>query len=159
VEPRLINVGISDLKVGGADVLLRTVLGSCVGVCLYDKYNLIGGLAHMLLAKGKENESAPEKYVDTAIPLLIKVMTEHGANPKYLTAKIAGGAQMFAFSHMPIISEIGVNNIQRAKEVLHDLNIKIIAEDVGGDHGRTIDFFIRDGIVKVKSLGKPERIL
>ena len=159
VEFRLINVGISDLNTGGENDILRTILGSCVGVCLYDKYNLIGGLSHILLPENRGKEFMPKKYADTAIPMLIKAMAEYGANPKTLTAKLVGGARMFPFASALTISEIGDNNIKKAREILNNLNINIIAEDVGGDFGRTMDFFINDGIVRVRSSARPEKII
>jgi len=156
MELKLINVAVSDFKVGDKNDLLRTVgLGSCVAVCLYDKQNLIGGLGHILLPDNTNDTSTPAKYANTAIPLLIKTMIEHGANPKNLTAKLAGGAQMFAFAN----TNIGKSNAKKVKEVLNDLNIDIIAEELGGNFGRAIDFFVHDGSVIIKSVGQQDRFM
>jgi chemotaxis protein CheD len=154
----LINVGIADLQVGHENDLLRTILGSCVGICLYDKDNLVGGLSHILLPENLKDEM-PKKYPDTAIPMLIKAMTEHGANPKNLIAKLVGGAQMFTFAAMSIVSKIGAENAKKVKEILGDLNIDIIAEDLGGNWSRTVDFFVKDGTIKIKSAERVDKII
>ena len=161
MEFNFINVGIADLKVGGEKDLLRTILGSCVAICLYDKYNLIGGMSHILLPESVKDLSMPKKYANMAIPMLIDEMIEHGADYNNLTAKLAGGAQMFAFSKtcVPIISQIGESNIKKVKEILDDLNIDIMAEDLGGDFGRTVDFFVNSGTVIVKSVNRPDKII
>ena len=159
MEISLINVGIGDLKVGFKGDLIRTVLGSCVGICLYDECNVVGGLSHILLPNSKGDMSMPQKYADTAIPLLIKTMIECGADSNNLTAKLIGGAQMFAFANSPIISEIGINNIKKVKEILDNLNIDILAEDLGGDFGRTVDFFVHSGTIIVKSINRPDKVL
>ena len=160
METRLINVGIADLKVGRENDLLRTILGSCVGICLHDKVNFVGGLSHILLPEsGDGSASLPKKYANTAIPMLIETMVEYGANRKNLTAKLVGGAQVLFFAKASIISEIGVNNIKKVKEILSDLNINVIAEDLGGDFGRTIEFSVNSGIVRIKSMRRPEKVI
>jgi chemotaxis protein CheD len=139
--------------------VLRTILGSCVGICLYDEKNKIIGLSHIMLAEQSISGTNPKKYADSAIPLLIEEMRKAGADTKSLTAKIVGGAAMFNVSPNSIMGDIGRNNVKKVKEILAQNSIDIIAEDTGGDYGRTIDFFSLDGTVKVKSLGKEEKNL
>jgi chemotaxis protein CheD len=157
---RLINVGMADLAVASAPDILRTVLGSCVGICLYDSVNRIGGLSHIMLPSisGSCSENH-KKYADTAINVLISEMEKIGADRKKLTAKISGGSSMFKMCTVNMMSEIGRNNVLKVKEILDSLNIKIIAEDTGGDYGRTIDFHTGDGSLKIRSLGRQENIL
>ena len=68
---RLINVGIADLQVTKAPDILRTVLGSCVSVCLYDPKAKVAGMAHIMLPEQKSEDSNPIEYADSAIPILI----------------------------------------------------------------------------------------
>jgi chemotaxis protein CheD len=159
MEFNLINVGIAELGIAEESDILRTILGSCVGICLHDPESKIGGLAHIMLPEKKSHSSNEKKYADTAIPLLIEDMVKKGAISAKITAKIIGGARMFKVSENSIMGEIGDNNINKVKEVLKNKNIKILAEDVGKDYGRTIDFYVKDGMVKIKSLGQEEKII
>jgi chemotaxis protein CheD len=156
---KLISVGIADLKVTSTPDILRTILGSCVGICCYDYEKKIAGLSHIMLPTMNENASNEKKYADSAIPLLIAEMERAGANVERITAKIAGGASMFKLIGNGIMSEIGKNNVAKVREVLTGLHVKIVAEDIGGDYGRTIDFYSEDGTLKIKSLGKAEKII
>lgn len=148
----IITVGISDLAVSKSpDVIATYALGSCVGICLYDKANLVGGLAHIMLPSSKETSSQQDnmkKFADSGIYLLLRDLERAGANRSALTAKIAGGAQMFAGVNT---FNIGERNVRSVKQVLDNYNIKIIAEQTGDKIGRTIFFDISTGMLEVKS--------
>ena len=135
---KLINVGIAETAVSQGTDVLRTILGSCVGICLYDSDKKIGGLAHIMLPTSKQAGASLKKYADTAIPLLIKELRDNGAGK--LIAKLVGGAMMFNLSENSMMGEIGKNNVIRSREMLEGLGIPIVAEDTGGNYGRTIDF-------------------
>ena len=156
---RLINVGIADLQVAFSPDILRTILGSCVGVCLYDPGGQIGGLSHIMLPERNQYITNEKKYADSAIPLLLNRMLINGAVRERIIAKIVGGSDMVGFLNNVIISKIGENNIKMVKNVLNNINIKIIAEDVGGNFARTIDFYIEDGKISIRSLRHSEIIL
>lgn len=140
------------------DVLVTYGLGSCLGIVLYDQSAKIGGLIHIMLPKNNSSNNSA-KYADTGIPLLIDKMTAAGARKRRLKAKIIGGAQMFNFGSEKTISNIGKRNIKKSKEVLKKLRIKIVAEDVGEDFGRTMRFYIDDGKVKITSYKRDELII
>ena len=156
----IITVGISDLAVSKSpDVIVTYALGSCVGICLYDNRVCIGGLAHIMLPSSKDVSVATDnykKYADTGIQLLLKELKIAGANMGNLTAKIAGGAQMFASSK---IMSIGDRNVKAVKETLNNYNIKIIAEQTGKNFGRTVYFDTSTGNVEVKSAIKGSIII
>ena len=158
----LIRVGMADLNVCKCPGGLTTLgLGSCVGVTLYDPQTKVGGMVHVMLpdsTRFKQTEN-PAKYADTGIALLITKMMELGADRKRLTAKIAGGAQMFAFKADNEMLRIGERNVEATKQVLNKLNIKIVAEDTGLNYGRTIEFYTQTGELRVKSVGKPDKTI
>jgi chemotaxis protein CheD len=156
---KLINIGIADIGISESPDILRTILGSCVGICLYDPSRKIGGLAHIMLPVLKTVTSSPKKYADTAIPILISMLEKNGASRNRLIAKIIGGATMFKLSENSMMSEIGRGNIAKVRQILEDVGIKIIAEDVGGDYGRTMDFQLETGDIRIKSIGKPEKTI
>ncbi|HAN44736.1 MAG TPA: chemotaxis protein CheD [Ruminococcaceae bacterium] len=153
----LVNVGISDLNVvKSPNRLITYALGSCVGICLYDSRALVAGLSHIMLPYSKDytaNENIC-KFADTAIPKLLSDMEKNGASRTRIVAKIAGGAQMFNTGSNSSIANIGQRNVAAVKEVLKQLNIKIVAEDTGLNYGRTVEFSAVDGIMTVKSVTK-----
>jgi chemotaxis protein CheD len=155
----LINVGIADCGISASPDILRTILGSCVGVCLYDPELMIGGMCHIMLPTCRDGSVSFKKYADSAIPLLLEDMEVRGGNRSRFTAKIIGGAKMFNVSERSIMGEIGNNNIVKVREVLNSLNIAIIAEDTGGNYGRTIDFYLETGEVKIKAMYRDEKTI
>lgn len=152
----IIKVGMADLNVTSYPNALTTLgLGSCVGVCIYDAKTKIIGMIHIMLpySWGVKNNTNPAKFADTGIPLLIEKMEELGAAKKNMVAKLAGGAQMFEVTRSEFMN-IGKRNVDAAKKVLQDLNISIVAEDTGGNYGRTIIFYSEDGRLEIKTIGK-----
>jgi len=155
----LINVGIADMGVAVSPNILRTILGSCVGICMYDPKMKIGGLSHIMLPSSKKPSNNLKKYADTAIPLMIDQMVELGADRGRLIAKLAGGATMFKHSENSVMGDIGKNNISSVKEILASLKIPVLCEELGGDFGRTIDFYLETGELKIKTIGKEPIII
>ncbi|WP_059034363.1 chemotaxis protein CheD [Tepidanaerobacter syntrophicus] len=142
--------------------LITLGLGSCVGVTLYDNLTKVGGLAHVMLPdstlSGKKDYN-PGKFADTAIDVLIEEMLKLGASKNRMVSKIAGGAQMFQIKSENNIMQIGKRNVEAVRNKLNQLNIRIIAEDVEGNYGRTIEFFCEDGRLAVRTIGHGTRIL
>ncbi len=140
----IIKVGIADMNVVESPNLIRTSgLGSCVGVVIYDSQKEIAGLVHVMLpdsSLAKADSINIAKYADTGIEELINRLTKIGARLINLKAKIAGGAQMFQFSTQNEMMRIGPRNVEAVKKELQRFRIPIIAEDVGGSSGRTIEF-------------------
>lgn len=151
-----ITIGISDLKVAKSpDVLVTYALGSCVGICLLDSYSGIGGMSHIMLPDSKATSngaSTPMRFADTAIPMLVRQMKALGADISRLTAKIAGGAVMFAVSNDKF--NIGERNVAAVKEALRRESIPIVAQDTGLDYGRTVFFYPETGIMEVRAAAK-----
>ncbi|MGV7928924.1 MAG: chemotaxis protein CheD [Spirochaetota bacterium] len=156
---KLVNVGIADIGLASSPDILRTILGSCVGICLYDPGASLAGLSHIMLPAKSDRNSNDRKYADSALPLLVEEMAKKGALKSRMIAKIVGGSTMFKMAENSMMGEIGKNNVKKVRDVLGEIGIRIVAEDVGGDYGRTIDFYAEDGRLKIKSLGKPEKVL
>ncbi len=158
----IVKVGMADLNVCTAPNVLTTLgLGSCVGIVLYDSHTKTAGMVHIMLpdsTKIRNNENAA-KFADTGIDALIVKLTAIGANRNRLIAKIAGGAQMFAFNSNSDMLRIGERNTEASKLKLQALGISIIAEDTGLDYGRTIEFYPETGQLYIKSVGKPLKVM
>lgn len=150
----IITVGVAQIRYSSSPAVLRTILGSCVGICIYDKVKKIGGMAHVLLPINQKGSLNPEKYADTAIPMLVKELLKEGAKKENLSAKITGGASMFKFGSNIALGQIGERNIEQTKLELQKLGIAILVEEVGGNLGRVIDFYLEDGRMKVKAGGQ-----
>lgn len=154
----LIVVGISDYKLAkNPGVLVTYALGSCVGICIYDRKLKAGGLSHIMLPDStmfSHGEVNRMKFADTAINDMIQTLIIKGADRRQMTAKIAGGAQMFKVQEESQLGNIGERNVRSVKNVLGQLNIPILAEETGQNYGRTVYFDIETGIMKVQSLNR-----
>ena len=153
----IIKVGMADLKVAKAPQILTTLgLGSCVGIALYDKANKVAGLAHIMLPDSTQikNNANKAKFADTAMQVLIQELEKSGANINRLTSKIAGGAQMFSIDTQSDMMKIGARNVQATKALLNSYKIPLLAEDTGGNFGRTIEIYPDTGALLVKAIGK-----
>lgn len=129
-----------------------TILGSCVAICLFDKLKSIGGINHFMLPLWNGNGLASPKYGNIATEKLIEKMLKNGAERENIVAKIFGGSNQMESS-----MNIGQRNIDIAKEVLNQNNIKIIAENTGGNVGRKLRFDTGTGQVMMKFLNKSEK--
>ncbi|TLS49826.1 chemotaxis protein CheD [Paenibacillus antri] len=156
-ETVIVKVGMADLNVAGGGQSLRTTgLGSCVGLTLFDPVVRVAGMAHVMLPSSSISKDAAlnkAKYADTALPELLLRMQKVGAIAARLQAKLAGGAQMFTFSSPAADTmRIGPRNVEACKEALWRYNIPIIAEDTGGNYGRTIEIESATGKLFVRSV-------
>lgn len=158
----IIKVGMADLKVCKAPDGLTTLgLGSCVGIAVRDAAKGIGGLAHIMLPDSKaikDNTNIP-KFADTGIDELIRQMVAMGATRSRLEAKIAGGAQMFAFSSKNGTAQVGERNVEAVKKKLGELRIPILAEDTGKNFGRTVVYYPANGSFLIRAVGRDEYVI
>lgn len=155
---KMIKVGMADLKLCiSPDSIMTLGLGSCVGIALRDPKTGVGGLAHVMLPDSTKirNNANVAKFADTGIMELVKQMEKAGAVKSRIVAKIAGGAQMFAFQNKSDMAGIGQRNVECTKLKLKELRIPILAEDTGLNYGRTVEFYPENGDFIIKSVGKP----
>ncbi|MDE5824479.1 MAG: chemotaxis protein CheD, partial [Lachnospiraceae bacterium] len=106
----IVKVGMADLNVcKSPDGITTLGLGSCVGICIRDPVAKVGGMAHAMLPDSKqiENNSNRAKFADTGIDDLVKKILAMGGKKTRLEAKIAGGAQMFAFQNKSDMVRVG----------------------------------------------------
>ncbi len=158
----LIKVGMADYKTGrNPNSLISYGLGSCVGIALYDSVNKIGGLAHIMLPDSTQARSAenPAKFANTALPIMLDDMIKMGANKGRITAKIAGGAQMFTFANATDVMRVGERNAEAVRMLLKKMDIRVIADDTGGNYGRTVELRLDTGIYRVRTIAQGEKEL
>lgn len=152
-----IKVGIADMNVCKPPNNITTIgLGSCVGVAIRDTANKVGGLVHVMLPDSTSISSNTNlaKFADSGIKELVRIMEKEGAVRSRLEAKIAGGAQMFAFQNKTELLGVGARNVEACKNVLKSLGIPIKAEDTGLNYGRTVVYHPDTGVYDIKAVGK-----
>jgi chemotaxis protein CheD len=152
----VVSVAIGQWAVVEAPTQIRTLLGSCVGVVLYDRVARLGGLAHVVLPSARGAVDHPGKYADTAIPTVIADFERRlgtRARPR-LVAKLAGGASMFQVSPDADSSlNIGQRNQEAIERILAELRIPVLARDLGGTSGRRLTLDTASGMVAIRVPG------
>lgn len=146
-----LRVGISEFAVSdGGETMKSYGLGSCLAVALWDPGSGIGGMAHVMLPDGDERDDSdrkPGKFVDTAIRTMLRRIVEMGGDYTSVEAKIAGGSDMFQFDSFE--DGVGERNAEAARAELDKLGVPLVAEDVGGDRGRTVEFDAATGTLAI----------
>lgn len=138
----------------GRDMLIVTVLGSCVSACIRDRTSGIGGMNHFMLpdgsgADGNNPVSASMRYGAYAMEVLINQLLKLGARRENMEAKVFGGGNVLAgFTSI----NVGERNAQFVRDFLCMENMRIMAEDLNGIYPRKVYFFPKTGRVLVKKL-------
>lgn len=128
-----------------APCAIRTLLGSCVAVCLWDPGARVGGAVHYLLPRGRHSNGEAGRYGTLAIPALIRALCALGASRAALKAKLFGGARVLPALHPVNGASLGDQNAAVARELLAAENVPVMGSDLGGDYGRRILFHVEDG--------------
>lgn len=158
----MIRVGMADYKICRSPQKISTLgLGSCLGVVLYDKTTKICGMAHVMMPDSTKisKNSNRMKFVDTCLDDMYRDMLQMGAKKSCIIAKVAGGAQMFSSPSNNSFLNIGEQNIEAVHKLLQEWNIPIIAEDVGSNCGRTIEFDTVTGELYIKTVGVGDSVI
>lgn len=158
---QIITVGMADLKTVKAPQMLMTVgLGSCIGICISDPLLKLGGMAHIMLPAANAGiVGNPAKFADTGVVLLVEEILRMGGQKSRLRAKIAGGAQMFAFQDKPQVLKIGERNAIAVETELKKIGVPILAADTGGNFGRTIQYNVGTGELHVRTINRGEKVI
>ncbi len=134
------------------DMMIVTVLGSCVSACLRDRVTGVGGMNHFMLPDGSDGDSpisASARYGTYAMEVLINELLKAGARRENLEAKVFGGGNVLRGF---VAINVGERNAQFVRNYLKTEGIRIIAEDLNDIHPRKVYFFPRTGKVLVKKL-------
>jgi chemotaxis protein CheD len=136
------------------DMMIVTVLGSCVAACIRDRVTGIGGMNHFMLPDGgSETDNSPVsvsmRYGTYAMEVLINDLLKAGAKRENLEAKVFGGGNVLRGF---VAINVGERNAQFVRDYLKAESIKVVAEDLNDVHPRKVYFFPRTGKVLVKKL-------
>lgn len=146
----------STLYISKKPVLVTTILGSCVSVCMWDKELKAGGINHFMLPIWSGNGLASPKYGDIAIDKLFTKMLSLGCKKANLISKVFGGGEVLGKQAGKFA--IPERNIEIAENTLKRLKIPVISRNTGGFHGRKIFFETHTGIVRMKIIPKREEM-
>ena len=134
--------------VASDNVMVTTVLGSCIAACLWDSRVHVGGMNHFMLPEGEAGDTSG-RFGSYAMELLINDLLKLGARRESLQAKIFGGGQvMHGFTTM----NVGERNTQFVTEYLRTERIPIVSEDVLDIYPRRVCYFPVTGKAMVKRL-------
>jgi chemotaxis protein CheD len=139
----------SSLFVSTTRHLITTILGSCVGICLYNEKLKFGGMNHYMLALWNGNCLASPRFGNIANEKLLAELTRQGSTRMHLVAKVFGGA-----NQTTSYNDVGLRNVEVAFEFLDRMEIPVLAQHVGGETGRKIIFDTYTGEVRMKLVQK-----
>jgi chemotaxis protein CheD len=144
------TVGIGEAAFDRAGTTLTAIgLGSCVGLSAWDPVTRIGGLAHFMLPSGTRAGN-PVKYIDTGLGWFLDALTQAGASPRRSQYKAAGGAAMFAGVSGSL--EVGRRNADALDDALALAGLRLIAREVGGAVGRSIELDLSTGLLSIRTI-------
>ncbi|MCA1855147.1 chemoreceptor glutamine deamidase CheD [Massilia oculi] len=137
----------------GKDMLIVTVLGSCVSACIRDRMTGLGGMNHFMLPDGGGDGGSPVsasmRYGSFAMEILINDLLKAGARRDHLEAKVfGGGAVLRGFTAM----NVGERNAAFVTSFLKTERIPVLASDLNDIYPRKVYFFPKTGKVLVKKL-------
>lgn len=142
------RLNIGDVVASRRPILLETVLGSCVSVCLWDPQQRLGGMNHILLPKGSNTDQAARFGVNAMELLINKIMALGGARSR-LVAKAFGGANLIASLQAPAVGE---QNAEFVKTFLRMEKITLLAQRLGGSQAVKVSFSTDTGKVIVSTV-------
>ena len=150
-------IRIGALYVSNTPVLLDTVLGSCISVCMYDEETKIGGMNHFMLPESAQLDPPTRaRYGVQAMELLITRMMKMGANRKNFKAKVFGGGHVLRT--LESADSVPQKNIAFIRKFMATERIPVVHEDVGGKRTRRVLFLPHLGEVRLKRLQSQEAL-
>lgn len=161
IEPELVTIYLQpgELHVARQPAVLRTILGSCVGITFWYARLSIGALCHSVLPKCPSHRGADfsvsdgHRYVDYSIRYLAKQFDALGAQRREVEVKVFGGADVLPVrASRSAKTTVGSQNCRIALEVLQEEGLVVLASDLGGISGRIIQFHSGTGEVLLRRL-------
>jgi chemotaxis protein CheD len=126
------------------EMIVTTILGSCVSICLWDPVARVGGMNHLLLPSLRNDGNALTAGA-LDMDLLVNKMMRYGAERPRLRAKLFGGSSMLQGR-----TDIGARNVEFGRDYLRNEGISCDAENTGGTRARRIRFWPATGIAKMR---------
>jgi chemotaxis receptor (MCP) glutamine deamidase CheD len=147
---RILDIGIGGVSASAKACIMRTVLGSCVSVCLHDAVTRIGGMNHFLLPGEGSVPDGAARFGVHAMELLINAIMRLGGDRRRLSAKVFGGCNVLRGLTSPTVGEL---NAAFALEFLETEQIPVFGKRLGGTHALQLRYHTDTAQVWVRTLG------
>lgn len=158
-KKNVVSIGPGEYYVSEENLIIQTVLGSCIAVCLYTDYDKISGMNHFMLpgenTYENDNDYDSGRYGMYSMEMLINSLQKNGVNRKYFKAKVFGGGNVINFQNTSQ-KTVGENNIKFILKYLEKENIPVISNHLGGEKAKKILFFVENKKVLLKEINKSE---
>jgi len=155
-KKKVVSIGPGEYYVTEEDLIIQTVLGSCIAVCLFTDNGVTSGMNHFMLPGIADTERMDSlRYGIHSMEMLINSLLKLGIKKKDIKAKVFGGGNIIDFKSTK--NTVGENNIEFILDFLQKENLPIITKHVGGDNARKVLFFSFDKKVLVKEINKTEK--
>lgn len=155
-----ITVTTGEIRYASAPAVLSSVgIGSCILLFLYDPKLKIGGVAHIMLPENDGKSESAGLYADTGVSTLICELEHLGSHVSQLRAKIVGGANLFTWSSVPELKDLGKFNIDRVRKELIKKKVYIAVEEIGGTDGKKVSCCLSTGKVFIIHKNQIEKII
>ena len=159
-ELSIITLKPAEMLISERPTIVRTVLGSCVAVTMFNRRLGISAICHALLPERSEESgddvqetTNPYKYVNSVIPLMVKRLRDYGVQLQELEVKVFGGADTLrSETEGSSLHPVGKSNINAVFRALKVQNLRLTTSDVGGVFGRKILFYTHSGEVLLKRI-------
>jgi chemotaxis receptor (MCP) glutamine deamidase CheD len=143
-----VRIYIGGVHASDRPVVIKTLLGSCISVCLYDPAARVGGMNHFMLPRGDGPGDDALRFGVHAMDCLIGAIMKLGGDRRRLVAKVFGGARVLAMKGP--LCDVPQRNIDFVSEFLETDGIPVLSADVGGSHARHVHFHTASGRAFVK---------
>ncbi|MDT8446160.1 MAG: chemotaxis protein CheD [bacterium] len=143
-----------EIFVTSEDMVISTVLGSCVAVCFWDPIKKVAGMNHVMLPRVPADQSPTTRYGNVATFVLLEMMQEQGCRKANLLTRVFGGANGLSRTSNGAASvmQVGEKNMEVTLKVLKHLDLRISEQDTGGEIGRKILLDCKTGQVSMNFL-------
>jgi chemotaxis protein CheD len=154
-------VGMGDVHAAAGGEFNCLCVGSGIVVAAYDAQMKVGACAHFILPKAPPafDPKKPGKYVNTGIAELLRCMVSLGAEKSHIRMALAGGSSLMSSSELAPMADLGARNLEAARVALEEAGFTCVAQDVGGQIGRSVTLSTTDGAVRVRTCVQPDRVL
>jgi chemotaxis protein CheD len=127
---------------------------------MYDPISHAAGMLHAVLPSCDDTIEVSEactKYVCCGLEILLQKLLQAGALRSRIVVRMAGGANMLSSSTFSDVMNIGQRNIEASRRKISEMKFQIAGEEVGGNIGRTVRFYVADGRMAIRMMGGKER--
>lgn len=150
----VVKIFSGDWHVTRENVMISTILGSCVSACIRDPYASVGGMNHFLLPgeDGMDSQNSDSaRYGVFAMESLLNGILKNGGRKDRLEIKVFGGGNVINNS-----ARIGSKNAEFIRTFLGKEGLRIASEDLEGDYPRRINYYPISGKLMMRQLRRRE---